>query len=460
MDASGLNLDLIKKYNVQGPRYTSYPTAPQFKEVGEEAVLDLKKCIFKRNQEAHQISLYFHIPFCFSLCWYCGCTKVITKDQDRGDIYLDYLENEMDQVKELLHPDSKVVQIHFGGGTPTFLAPDQLTRLGSAIHQRFNTNSKTEFSIEIDPWRCTREHIRVLKSIGCNRASLGVQDTNPNVQKAIHRIQPYEQTKLVTDWLREEEIRSINFDLIYGLPRQTLATFQQTMNDVLQLKPDRLAVYSYAHIPQIMPAQRLLNVNEMPTTDEKLSMLLEAIAHFTGNGFRFIGMDHFSRRDEELSQAIDNDSLQRNFQGYSTLAGADLYGFGMSAISNVGNRYWQNSKEMNEYYRLLGKSTLPVKRLLHLCKDDLVRKDAIMRIMCRKSLSKSEMEEKWGIDFETYFGDALQNLVELERDGLVSINRNEIVITEKGRLFLRNIAICFDRYLNRGKTDRNFSKTV
>jgi oxygen-independent coproporphyrinogen-3 oxidase len=209
-----------------------------------------------------------------------------------------------------------------------------------------------------------------------------------------------------------------------------------------------------------MSAQKLLNVDEMPTTDEKLSMLLEGIAHFTGNGFRFIGMDHFSRRDEELSQAMENDSLQRNFQGYSTLAGADLYGFGMSAISIVGNRYWQNSKEMNEYYRLLEKNTLPVKRLLHLCKDDLVRKDAIMRIMCRRSLNRSEMEEKWGIEFEAYFGDALENLVELERDGLVIINSNEIVITEKGRLFLRNIAMCFDRYLNQGKPDRNFSKTV
>lgn len=460
MNVANVDIDLIKKYNVQGPRYTSYPTAVQFQEVGEEAVPELKKYLLKRNQEPHPISLYFHIPFCFSLCWYCGCTKVITKDQDRGDVYLDYLEKEMDQMVEMIHPDSTVVQIHFGGGTPTFLTPAQLKRLGSSIHQRFNINDDTEFGVEIDPRRCTQEHIKALRAIGCNRASLGVQDTNPDVQEAIHRIQPFEQTKQVTKWLREEGINSINFDLIYGLPRQTLSTFRQTMDDVLQLQPDRLAVYSYAHIPQVMPAQKLLNVDEMPTTDEKLSMLMDAIGHFTENDFRFIGMDHFSRKDEELTKAMENGTLQRNFQGYSTLAGADLYAFGMSAISNVGEVYWQNTKEMNEYYKVLDNYDLPVRKLLHLCKDDLIRKDAIMQIMCRMGLSGDEMEEKWGIVFDTYFGDALKKLVNLERDGLVNINNKKISITEKGRLFLRNIAMCFDRYLNQEKADRKFSKTV
>ncbi len=460
MKASDLDLNLIKKYNVQGPRYTSYPTAVQFKEVDEQSELDLKKYLVDRNSEPHPVSLYFHIPFCFSLCWYCGCTKVITKDQDRGDVYLEYLKKEMNLIRQVIHPRSNVVQIHFGGGTPTFLSPSQLMRLGKAIHHRFKTDKRTEFSVEIDPRRCTHAHIQALRAIGCNRASLGVQDTNPEVQEAIHRIQPFEQTRQVTEWLREEGINSINFDLIYGLPLQTLTTFRKTMDDVLQLEPDRLAVYSYAHIPQVMPAQKLLNADDMPATDEKLAMLLDAISHFTDNDYRFIGMDHFSRKDEELAKAMEKGSLQRNFQGYSTLAGADLYAFGMSGISNVGEVYWQNSKELNEYYDSLNNYTLPIRKLLHLCKDDLIRKDAIMRIMCRMGLDGAQMEEKWGIVFDTYFSDALQKLAGLVQDGLVNINGKNITITEEGRLFLRNIAMCFDRYLNTSEADRKFSKTV
>lgn len=460
MDASSLDIDLVKKYNVQGPRYTSYPTAVQFKEADDKALTEVKEYLVERNREPHPISLYFHIPFCFSLCWYCGCTKVITRDQDRGDVYLEYLKKEMDRVRTLIHSRSKVVQIHFGGGTPTFLTPSQLMRLGSAIHHRFNTDIRTEFSVEIDPRRCTRAHIQALCAIGCNRASLGVQDTNPEVQAAIHRIQPFDQTREVTGWLREEGFASINFDLIYGLPLQSRTTFRKTMDDILQLNPDRLAVYSYAHIPQVMPAQKLLNRDEMPSTDEKLSMLLDAITYFTQNEYRFIGMDHFSRNDDELASAMDNGTLQRNFQGYSTMAGADLYAFGMSGISNVGELYWQNSKELNEYYQALDTNVPALHKVLHLCKDDLIRKDAIMQIMCRMGLSGSEIEEKWGIVFVTYFGDALKKMAGLEEDGLVSINGKEIIITEQGRLFLRNIAMCFDRYLTESKADYKFSKTV
>ena len=455
-----VSLDLIKKYNVQGPRYTSYPTAVQFREADEDDVASLHQYLVERNADPHPISLYFHIPFCFSLCWYCGCTKVITKDQDRGDLYLDYLEKEMDQVSELLHPDSEVVQIHFGGGTPTFLKPDQLQRLGKAIHSRFNLTEQTEFGVEIDPRKCTREHIHTLADIGCNRASLGVQDTNEEVQKAIHRIQPFEQTKQVTEWLRESGINSINFDLIYGLPLQTLDTFRRTMDDVISLVPDRLAVYSYAHIPSMMPAQKLLNEADMPTTDEKLFMLQLSISYLTNNGYRFIGMDHFSREGEELSQAMDNGTLQRNFQGYSTLAGADLYAFGMSGISNVGNYYWQNTKELGEYYKMLDENEIPVAKVLQLCKDDRLRHHVIMQIMCKMGLSFAEIEDKWGIVFEDYFSGSLERLSELQADGFVEVSNNKITITERGRLFLRNVAMCFDRYLNRKKSASSFSKTV
>ncbi len=451
---------MIKKYNVSGPRYTSYPTAVQFRNAAGEDISKLYDYLEQHNNRARQLSLYFHIPFCFSLCWYCGCTKLITKDRDRGDIYLDYLEKEVAKVSSLLHKQSEVVQIHFGGGTPTFLRPSQLMRLGELIRSGFRLSTDAEFSVEIDPRSCSRAHIAALKEIGCNRASLGVQDTNADVQEAIHRIQPFEQTRQVTQWLREEGIGSINFDLIYGLPRQTAGTFRQTMDDVLSLSPDRLAVYSYAHIPSVMPVQKLLREEEMPSTDEKLSMLQLGINHFTENGYRFIGMDHFSREDEELTLAMDDGTLQRNFQGYSTRSGADLYAFGMSGISNVGEYYWQNSKELEQYYGSLDAGELPVAKFLQLCKDDKVRNDAIMQLMCKMGLSFKRIEEKWGIVFEEYFSESLDRLSGLESDGLVQILPDEINITERGRLFLRNIAMCFDRYLNMAKTGPSFSKTV
>lgn len=455
-----VDLKLIKKYNVQGPRYTSYPTAVQFQESDEKDLELLVDHLRNHNLEKRRVSLYVHIPFCFSLCWYCGCTKVITKDQESGDRYLDYLEKEMDLVSGMLHPDSEVIQIHFGGGTPTFLTPKQLKRLGKIIDERFNVGEETEYGVEIDPRRCTREHISALGQIGCNRASLGIQDTNLKVQQAIHRVQPFGQTKDVLRWLREEKINSINFDLIYGLPKQTLNTFRKTMDDVMQLRPDRLAVYSYAHIPQIMPAQKLLNPDEMPSTDEKLAMLQLSITHLTENGYRFIGMDHFSAEDEELSKAMDEDTLQRNFQGYSTHSGADLYAFGMSGISNVGDVYWQNDKEIESYYRSLDENQFPVIKKLSLNMDDLIRKDAIMKIMCRSRLSYQELEEQWNIRFTDYFAESLDKLRPLEEDGLVEIQKRNIIITKTGRLFLRNIAMCFDAYLQDREVSLSFSKTI
>lgn len=455
-----VDLKLIKKYNVQGPRYTSYPTAVQFKESDEKDLASLVDHLRDHNLEKRRVSLYVHIPFCFSLCWYCGCTKVITKDQESGDRYLDYLEKEMDLVSGLLHPNSEVIQIHFGGGTPTFLSPKQLRRLGNIIDERFNIIEETEYGVEIDPRRCTREHVSALRQIGCNRASLGIQDTNQEVQEAIHRVQPFGQTKDVLRWLREEGIDSINFDLIYGLPKQTLNTFRKTMDDVMQLRPDRLAVYSYAHIPQIMPAQKLLNAQEMPSTDEKLAMLQLSITHLTENGYRFIGMDHFSAEDEELSKAMDEDTLHRNFQGYSTHSGADLYAFGMSGISNVGGVYWQNDKEIESYYRSLDENRFPVIKKLSLNRDDMIRKDAIMKIMCRSRLSYHEMEELWNIRFTDYFAESLEKLRPLEEDGLVEIQKRNIIITKTGRLFLRNIAMCFDAYLQDREVSLSFSKTI
>ncbi|MDZ7772437.1 MAG: oxygen-independent coproporphyrinogen III oxidase [Balneolaceae bacterium] len=351
--------DLIRKYNVTGRRYTSYPTAVQFREGGERAYAELACSLEDRNRRSRPLSLYVHVPFCFSLCWYCACTKIITRDRGRGDHYMDYLEKEMDLLSGRLNPGAPLQQLHFGGGTPTFLEPAQLLRLGDALRERFQFTGQTEFSVEIDPRRCTRAHVQALAAIGCNRASLGVQDTNPEVQKAIHRVQPTEQVERVCRWLREEGIRSINFDLIYGLPRQSRQTFGKTLEEVTDLGPDRLAVYSYAHLPSRVPAQRLLEREDLPSADEKIAMLRLAIDHLDREGYRFIGMDHFAREGDELVEAMASGDLHRNFQGYSTRSGADLYALGMSGISGAGGWYWQNAKELGDYYRELDREGCP-----------------------------------------------------------------------------------------------------
>ncbi|MEX0995116.1 MAG: oxygen-independent coproporphyrinogen III oxidase [Balneolaceae bacterium] len=451
------DFNLIQKYNVSGPRYTSYPTAVQFQEIGETSV---EGEFIRENLESVNLSLYFHIPFCFSLCWFCGCTKIITKDRDRGDLYLDYLEKEMDLITPYLNKGSKVIQIHFGGGTPTFLSPEQLKRLGASIHARFNIDENVEYSVELDPRSCNEEQVKMLREIGCNRASLGIQDTDPEVQEAIHRIQPFEQTKRVTDWLREYGFKGINFDLIYGLPKQSPDTFKKSVNDVLQLNPDRLAVYSYAHIPELMPAQRLLKEDEMPSTVEKLKMLQYSVEAIPDYGYRFIGMDHFAKEGDELTRALDNGTLQRNFQGYSIRPDADMIAFGMSGISQIGGTYLQNTKDLSDYYRYLDQNRIPVVKKLTLSRDDRIRRDLIMQIMCQADLNFRDFSTKWEIDFETYFKQELLQLDELEKDGLVSRSEHRLQTTEKGRLFLRNIAMVFDVYLRRPNRKARFSKTV
>lgn len=359
-----------------------------------------------------------------------------------------------------IHDDSRVRQLHLGGGTPTFLSPDELRRLSKLVKNSFRVDPDLEASIEIDPRRLSRDHISALAESGFNRVSIGVQDTNPRVQEAVHRIQPFDRVRKVTGWLRQEGIRSVNFDLIYGLPRQTVESFAATLKEVTELKPDRLAVYSYAHVPWIMPAQKLLDEGSLPTGSEKLAMLIQVIDFLTDNGYRYIGMDHFARKDDELSIAMNNGTLHRNFQGYSTMAGMDLYAFGMSGISNVGDRYWQNNKDINHYYNILEEGNPPVLKTYQLDRDDRIRKYVIMQLMCRPEIEFKEIENRWNIVFLDYFERELQRLSELESDGLVKCRPQGIKITTKGRLFLRNIAMCFDRYLNREKVTQKYSKTV
>jgi len=452
-----VNLELIQKYNASGPRYTSYPTALKLKEIDDQE--SLKKYLISKQEVPDKISLYFHIPFCQSLCWYCGCTKVISKNPKDADHYVKYLEKEIKQVKEFIHPDSVVVQIHFGGGTPTFLTAEQLRRMGKLIEKNFKVLKDAEFGVEIDPRRCTEEQISVLAEIGCNRASIGVQDTNEEVQKAIHRIQPIDETRWVVRCLRNYGINSINLDLIYGLPKQNCKSFDQTLTDVMKLNPARLAVYSYAHLPARIPAQRLLNEDDLPETSEKLQMMKMAIERLTSNGYHYIGMDHFSKDGDGLSEALRNGSLHRNFQGYSTHAETDLYGFGMSAISQVGRWTYQNTRELKEYYDKLDSGQWPVAKGMELNRDDCIRKDVIMKIMCQSIVDFDKISNQWHINFKDYFESEFDQLSEFENDGLVMVSGNCLIITEKGRLFLRNIAMVFDTYLN-DALKKNYSKTV
>lgn len=451
---------LIAKYNVPGPRYTSYPTALHFTDRFRRD--EFAQWFEQRSLEPKKISLYFHIPFCFSLCWYCGCTKIITRDQDRGDAYLDYLDKEASLISKSLHPDSTSGQVHFGGGTPTFLNPAQIKRLGDIIHRYFKLSDSAEFSVEIDPRRVTEDHIGALENIGMNRASLGVQDTNEDVQKAIHRIQPLKTTAEVTGWLRNAGVNGINFDLIYGLPKQTPATFAQTLADVSELRPDRYAIYSYAHIPSVMPAQKLLNEDDFPSTEEKLDMLVYAIEHLPENGYRYIGMDHFALDSDELSRALDEGTLHRNFQGYSTKAELEMVALGMSGISQGKDLYYQNEKDLAKYYKALDDGRLPVAKVLKLNPEDQVRKRMIMDIMCRGKLNYESYAGAAGVDIFEIIRQKEDRIRELAEDGLLIRTNEGIQVTERGRLFLRNAAMVFDGYIEEHtfQNRRAFSKTV
>jgi len=451
-------LRLVKKYNVPGPRYTSYPTALQFSEDIDRNALE--SVLKKRSETPSELSLYFHIPFCFSLCWYCGCTKIITRDQDRGDIYLDYLEKEMKLNADRLHNKSVVRQIHFGGGTPTFLTPVQLLRLGQLIHDYFSVHPNAEFSVEIDPRRCTEDHIIALKEIGCNRASLGVQDTNPEVQEAIHRIQPFGQTADVTRMLRKHGIDSINFDLIYGLPKQTLKTFSTSLEQVLTLNPDRLAIYSYAHVPSIMPAQKLLHEKDFPSTEEKLSMMVHAITTLPDLDYDYIGMDHFAKKTDELGKALNNGSLQRNFQGYSTHAELEMIALGMSGISQGQDVYYQNQKDLAKYYSMLDDGKIPIAKVLPLSPEDKLRKKIIMQIMCQAGIQYNRFFRETGVNIRLKFSRELERLHDLEADGLLLMLDSGLKITSTGRLFLRNVAMVFDGYLGERNHKKAYSKTI
>ncbi|MBU3664692.1 MAG: oxygen-independent coproporphyrinogen III oxidase [Chthoniobacterales bacterium] len=448
-----VDLDLVRKHNRPGPRYTSYPTALQFRETPDPARL-----VDAARAEGGDLSLYFHLPFCESLCWFCGCNKVITTDTSRADIYLDALEKEIALFPSDGLRDRPVVQVHFGGGTPNFLSPAQIARLGKMLQRHFVIADDAECSVELDPRPLTRGHVRAFRDIGMRRASFGIQDVNARVQKAVHRVQTSECNREAIGWLRDEGFESVNVDLIYGLPGQTPETYAATLEEVLSLDPDRFAVFSYAHVPWIVPAQKILERAELPGPEAKLSMLKLVIETLTGAGYAFIGMDHFAKPGDELVRALETRTLQRNFQGYSTRGGIEIRGFGVSSISQTARTYRQNHKSLDKYYSELADGRLPVERGVELTDEDVLRRHIIMRLMCDFSLDFAPVEEQSGTNFAQKFADSLARLGEFADDGLVEIGERNIRVTESGRLFIRNIAMCFDAYT--APAEGRHSKTI
>jgi oxygen-independent coproporphyrinogen-3 oxidase len=447
------DLNLIRKYNQPGPRYTSYPTAPHFSEETDKAIL-----ASQTESEDSDLSLYFHIPFCRSLCWFCGCTKIITTQQDKADHYLDLMEKEIELFLPRIKPGRKVKQLHFGGGTPNYLTPAQIDRFSAFIHNHFEFHPDAELSTELDPRTLTEEHIASFRNMGINRASMGVQDVKIEVQEAVHRIQSDECNRNALKWLRDAGIESCNLDLIYGLPKQTPESFEKTLYHILDYEPDRLAVFSYAHVPWIMPAQKILEEKDLPGPEQKLKMLEKIITILTDNGYHYVGMDHFARHDDELAVAQKNKTLQRNFQGYSTHGGVEICAFGMSSISQTSRSYRQNFKDITDYGQAVTAGNYPIDRGILLTDEDVLRRDLIMSIMCQLELDYTTKSAQHGIDIKSHFADSIASLKPMENDGLLELNDDSLQVTNQGRLFIRNIAMAFDENLTSGKA--KVSKTV
>jgi oxygen-independent coproporphyrinogen III oxidase len=459
--ASELVIDplLIRKYDVSGPRYTSYPTADRFVEAFGEP--QLTQWLARRNIGgfSQPLSLYVHLPFCENVCYYCACNKVVTRDHTRSAKYIKYLEKEL----ALLAPragESRVLQsLHWGGGTPTFLGGDEMRALLRAIDASFTRSATTECSIEVDPRSVEPGRMAFLADLGFNRASLGVQDFDPAVQKAVHRVQSVATTQRVMAEARASGFRSLNLDLIYGLPKQTLDSFNRTLDEVLLLDPERIALYSYAHLPRLFKPQRRIAAAELPDAERKLELMTLAVGRLTRAGYLYIGMDHFAKPGDELASAQALGQLARSFQGYSTHAG-DLIGLGMSAIGQIGPTYYQNAKELERYYAALDAGRLPVLRGVELSADDLVRRAVIHALMCQFRLSIESIELAHLVDFARYFAVELRELKKLEQDGLVELQPEWIVVTPKGRLAVRAICMLFDRYLREARERADYSRVL
>jgi len=451
---------LLRRFDHPGPRYTSYPTADRFVEAFDAATFAAR--LAKRGDQAAPapLSIYVHVPFCDKVCFYCACNKVVTRHHERAAEYLEALKTEADLVSSLLTGPRDLEQLHFGGGTPTFLSNAELQQVMAMLTERFPLAENAECSIEVDPRSTPPEKVRTLATLGFNRMSVGVQDFDLQVQKAVNRLQSYEMTKETIDTAREAGFKSVNLDLIYGLPKQTRESFSRTLDRVLELSPERIALYHYAHLPERFKPQRRIVAEELPPSDEKTHIMLDAITRLSEAGYRYIGMDHFAKDTDELARAQALGRLHRNFQGYSTRPDCDLIGLGVSSISKVGPTYSQNVRELPEYYDRLHAGLLPTARGVLLDRDDLLRRAVIMALMCHFEVSKEGIEAAHLIKFDEYFQRELEDLRTFEEAGLVEITHDWINVLPKGKLLVRGIAMVFDRYLRQDQRLRRYSKIV
>lgn len=459
-ESMSFNRALVEKYDRPGPRYTSYPTAPQFH--GAFAADDYRAAALRSNEAPSKpLSAYIHIPFCQSLCYYCACNKIITQKTHRAVEYLDYLKREIAMQAALFDASRKLTQLHLGGGTPTYLTSGQLSELMDCLREHFNLDESDahEFSIEVDPRTINRERIAELRAQGFNRLSFGVQDFDAQVQAAVNRVQSEQQVFELVQAAREANFKSVSVDLIYGLPLQTVDSFDTTLGKIVALRPDRIAAYSYAHLPERVRAQRLIRREDMPPPERKLELLELTIRRLTGEGYAYIGMDHFALPGDELTVARSNGTLQRNFQGYSTQADCDLIALGVSSISKVGDTYGQNVKELSQYYARLDEGLLPVHKGYRLTDDDRLRREVIGALMCHGRVNYAPLEARHGIRFTEYFEDSLRQLQEQVGDGLVVLHDDALVLLPQGQLMMRSVAMAFDAYLGGGQQER-FSRTI
>ncbi|MBC3884762.1 oxygen-independent coproporphyrinogen III oxidase [Undibacterium griseum] len=458
-DQIDLSEALIRKFDKSGPRYTSYPTADRFhKDFTEQSYISyLEQRAGKKNNPP--LSVYIHLPFCESLCYFCACNKIITKDHSRTTEYLRYLEKEMEMVAAHLGPDRQTVQLHLGGGTPTFFNSDELGQLMAMVRRHFTFTADAELGVEIDPRTVRPETLQSLAALGFNRNSFGVQDFDPAVQQAVNRIQPFSMVEAAVKQSRATHFESINADLIYGLPKQNLESFGRTLDSLIALAPDRIALYNYAHLPSRFKAQRQIIEADLPSAEDRLQIFMMSTRRLLDAGYIYIGLDHFAKPDDELNKARENQTLHRNFQGYTTRAECDLVGFGVSAIGKVGDSYSQSVRTIKEYYQHLDAGHLPVEKGIALSQDDLLRREVIMTLMCSMPLSVRAVEQKYQISFASYFADELVQLKQYEEAGFLVTDPDMIRVTTKGRLFVRAIAMTFDHYLKK-VTTATYSKLI
>jgi oxygen-independent coproporphyrinogen III oxidase len=456
-----IDLELLKRFNRPGPRYTSYPTAPIFSNsfTDDDYITEINTTNVAGKD--NDISLYAHFPFCEQLCYFCGCNMRVSHDRSLIKKYNEYLKREIAMIAARISPSRKLSQMHWGGGTPSYLTPAEIADVGAFIKERFELAHNIEASVEIDPRGLTEEHIVAFRGSGFNRISMGVQDFELSVQEAINRVQSEAISRQAVYWARQAGFESVNLDLIYGLPHQTLDSFAVTVDKVIDISPDRIAVFNYAHVPWLKKHQNLIKTEDLPSADDRLQILQMTIDRLTRAGYQYIGMDHFAKAGDELAVAQNNRTLYRNFQGYSTKAGCDVYAFGMSAISQFENIYAQNVKTVNEYFERIDAGRAATKVGYRMTRDDHVRKETIMQIMCHLSIDKRSIEARFGIDFDQYFVEDLPKLSEFVDEGLLEVTDERIQVAGQGKLIIRNIAMCFDAHLPQMTAEKPvFSKTV